>query len=433
MTETVVQVENVGKRFCRNLRRSLWYAVKDSALDLLGSGTCSTSLRKDEFWANQGISFELKKGQCLGLIGRNGAGKTTLLKMLNGLIKPDTGRIRLRGRVGALIALGAGFDPVLTGRENIYVNASILGLSRRQIKDIVDDVVAFAEIEEFIDAPVRTYSSGMQVRLGFSVASRLKPDIFLIDEVLAVGDYRFKTKAKRTIQETIHKGTAVAFVSHNLHEVAGVADRCVWLERGRVRECGTTDEVISHYLAQQDQDDRSTSTGYAFSPKRSGFARLHTCRTNIHGSDIQSNVPQPINETAQLLEIDVSFSMTEPVFDAAWHGINLSTDDGRYIGRAVLEDEICGEPGSTVHRRLELRLPHLLAGDYRVEYFVWLAGGTMLEGVQDLVRLRVTPELASQHLRSVSDRYVIHKMGDNSRGPLPLDLTLQSGVVSQHK
>src|SRR5206468_4283587 len=194
----LVHVEHVSRRFCRNLRRSLWYGIQDIARDLnpfgRNSSGGSSSLRKDEFWAVNDVSFELRRGECLGLIGRNGAGKTTLLKMLNGLIKPDCGCIEIRGRVGALIALGAGFNPILTGRENIYVNGAVLGLTKREIDEKIEEIIDFAEIREFIDSPVQSYSSGMQVRLGFAMASSLNPDILLLDEVLAVGDMGFQAK-----------------------------------------------------------------------------------------------------------------------------------------------------------------------------------------------------------------------------------------------
>ena len=168
-------------------------------------------LRTKEFWAVNNVSFELKRGECLGLIGRNGAGKTTLLKMLNGLIKPDAGRIEMRGRVGALIALGAGFNPILTGRENIYVNGSVLGLTKKEIGAKLDEIVDFAEIGDFIDTPVQNYSSGMAVRLGFAVASSIRPDVLLIDEVLAVGDISFVLRCLNRVSELLPT-TAVVFV-----------------------------------------------------------------------------------------------------------------------------------------------------------------------------------------------------------------------------
>ena len=191
--DVLICVEGVSKKFCRDLKRSLWYGVKDAVSDVFGREG-STDLRRDEFLAVNDVSFEVRRGECLGLVGRNGAGKTTLLKMLNGLIKPDHGRIEMRGRVGALIALGAGFNPILTGRENIYVNGSVLGLSRKEIDRKLEDIINFAEIGDFIDLPVQSYSSGMQVRLGFAVATAMEPDILLLDEVLAVGDDAFRSK-----------------------------------------------------------------------------------------------------------------------------------------------------------------------------------------------------------------------------------------------
>jgi lipopolysaccharide transport system ATP-binding protein len=250
MSEVLVKVEGVSKKFCRSLKRSLWYGVQDICGDLnpfRGNGSPVTThalsdrnprrplntngatesttsainfpimdhgqndLRREEFWAVSDVSLELKRGECLGLIGRNGAGKTTLLKMLNGLIKPDVGRIEMRGRVGALIALGAGFNPVLTGRENIYVNGAVLGLTKREIDGKIDDIIDFAEIREFIDSPVQSYSSGMQVRLGFSIATALKPDILLLDEVLAVGDAAFRVKCFNRIYDLLETA-AVIFV-----------------------------------------------------------------------------------------------------------------------------------------------------------------------------------------------------------------------------
>ena len=162
--DVLVRADHVAKKFCRDLKRSLWYGVQDTVCDLLGSNNSDPRLRRGEFWAVNEVSFELRRGECLGLIGRNGSGKSSLLKMLNGLIKPDRGFIEIRGRVGALIALGAGFNPILTGRENVYVNGSILGLTKREIDDRYDDIIEFADIGEFIDAPVQSYSSGMQVR-----------------------------------------------------------------------------------------------------------------------------------------------------------------------------------------------------------------------------------------------------------------------------
>jgi lipopolysaccharide transport system ATP-binding protein len=203
-------------------------------------------LRRDEFWAVKDVSFELKRGECLGLIGRNGAGKTTLLRLLNGLIKPDQGRVEMWGRVGAIIALGAGFNPILTGRENIYVNASVLGLSKREIDTQIDEIIDFAEIGEFIDMPVQSYSSGMSVRLGFAIATVLKPDILLLDEVLAVGDAAFRFKCHRRINEVL-KDAAVIFVSHDMPHIARICDKTLVLTHGEVHFFGATQAGMEVY------------------------------------------------------------------------------------------------------------------------------------------------------------------------------------------
>ena len=250
-SEALITVENVRKKFCRSLKQSLWYGMKDIGREMLSQTGHTDELRSGEFWAVNDASFELRRGECLGLIGRNGAGKTTLLKMLNGLIKPDQGRITMRGRVGALIALGAGFNPILTGRENIYVNASVLGLTKREIDAKIEEIIDFSEIREFIDAPVQSYSSGMQVRLGFAVATVLDPDVLLLDEVLAVGDMGFTIKCLNTVRKMMSR-TAVVFVSHSMQFVSQFCTRIVVMEKGAV-SCDTSsvgdgiDRYLSHF------------------------------------------------------------------------------------------------------------------------------------------------------------------------------------------
>jgi lipopolysaccharide transport system ATP-binding protein len=241
-SDTLVRVSGVSKKFCLSLKKSLWYGLCDMGRELTGrrrgggeqgpEGDGRAGLRPKEFWAVNNVSFDLKRGECLGLIGRNGAGKTTLLKMLNGLIKPDAGQIEMRGRVGALIALGAGFNPVLTGRENIYVNGSVLGLTKKEIDAKLDEIVDFAEIGDFIDTPVQNYSSGMAVRLGFAVASSINPDILLIDEVLAVGDLSFVFKCLNRIADILPR-CAVIFVSHQMPLVARTCSRVIVMDRGQ--------------------------------------------------------------------------------------------------------------------------------------------------------------------------------------------------------
>lgn len=233
MNDTLIKVDNVSKKFCSDLKKSLWYGVKDICEEVTGRGTVNSVLRSSEFWSVKDVSFELRRGECLGLIGPNGAGKSTLLKMLIGLVKPDKGRISMRGRVGALIELGAGFNPVLTGRENIYINGAVLGLTKNEITRKFDEIVEFAELAEFIDMPVQNYSSGMRVRLGFSVAAQLDPDVLLIDEVLAVGDVGFRSKCFNAISK-IQKNAAVIFVSHAMPQVARICNDVLLMNKGEV-------------------------------------------------------------------------------------------------------------------------------------------------------------------------------------------------------
>lgn len=263
--DVLVRVDRVSKKFCRSLKRSLWYGVRDILADVnpfarstdnqgANDANPDATLRTGEFWAVKDISFELRRGECLGLIGRNGAGKTSLLKMLNGLVRPDHGRIEMRGRVGALIALGTGFNPILTGRENIYVNGSVLGLTKREIDAKLDDIIDFADIREFIDSPVQSYSSGMQVRLGFAVATAMEPDVLLLDEVLAVGDAAFRNKCYRRVV-SLRKKAAVIFVSHSMDQVARICDRTLVMSKGNVVSLGSVDGGVMAYEHLNDQGD----------------------------------------------------------------------------------------------------------------------------------------------------------------------------------
>lgn len=230
--EILVKVEGVSKKFCKDLKRSLWYGLQD--LNPFGKSE-SNELRKDEFWAVKDVSFELRRGECLGLIGHNGAGKSTLLKMLNGLINPDQGKITMYGKVGALIELGAGFNPILTGRENIYNNGAVLGFTKEEIDSKVEAIIDFAEIHEFIDMPVQYYSSGMKVRLGFAVAAQMEPDVLIIDEVLAVGDLGFVLKCFKMIDKIL-PNTALIFVSHSMPMISRISTYLLMLNQG-----------VSHY------------------------------------------------------------------------------------------------------------------------------------------------------------------------------------------
>jgi len=230
--DVLVEVKGVSKKFSRSLKQSMWYGLKDMGSALFGINGNRSTLREGEFWAIKDVSFSLRRGECLGLIGRNGAGKSTLLKMLNGLIRPDEGSITMRGKIGALIELGAGFNPLLTGRENVFINGQLLGFSRKEIEKKLDAILDFAEIGEFIDSPVQNYSSGMKVRLGFAVAAQMEPDVMLVDEVLAVGDMGFVLKCFNKMDELRSK-TAMIFVSHGMPQVSRMCTDICLLTGGK--------------------------------------------------------------------------------------------------------------------------------------------------------------------------------------------------------
>ncbi len=244
----VIKVENVSKKYCKSLKRSMFYGVRDITRNAFGMSSNSSLLRKGEFWALDDVSFEVKKGETLGIIGPNGAGKTTMLKMLNGIFWPDIGRISIKGKVGALIAVGAGFHPMLSGRENIYLNGAILGMSRDDVNKKFDEIVAFADIGDFLDVSVKFYSSGMFVRLGFSVAVHCDPDVLLVDEVLAVGDKDFQIKCYQKMHDIKKMGTTIILVSHNEYTIREQTQKCLYIDEGSVKFLGSSEEAISFYI-----------------------------------------------------------------------------------------------------------------------------------------------------------------------------------------
>ena len=241
--EVAIKVEHVSKKYCKSLKRSMLYGIADIGRNAIGMSSHPNKLRKNEFWAVDDVSFEVKRGEVLGIIGPNGAGKTTLLKMLNGIFWPDKGKITIEGRVGALIQVGAGFHPLLTGRENVYINAAILGMTKKEVDEKFDDIVEFADIGDFLDTPVKFYSSGMFVRLGFAIAAHCEPDVLLVDEVLAVGDVGFRAKCYNRIAELM-ENCAVVIVSHSMPTIARISSKCVVLNSGHSIFQGTPEKAI---------------------------------------------------------------------------------------------------------------------------------------------------------------------------------------------
>jgi lipopolysaccharide transport system ATP-binding protein len=248
MVEAVLRMDRVSKRFRKGeLHDSLRDLVPALARRLVGRSV-DEELGAREFWALRDVSFEVARGEAFGIIGPNGAGKSTILKLLSGIMEPTRGSLEVRGRLSALIEVGAGFHPDLTGRENIFLNGTILGLKRREIRERLDSIVEFSGLADFLDTPVKRYSSGMYARLGFSVAAHVNPDILVVDEVLSVGDYAFQAKCAERMRAVVDGGSTVLFVSHNLRAVSGLCARTLLLDRGSVVAIGSTNEAIRRYM-----------------------------------------------------------------------------------------------------------------------------------------------------------------------------------------
>ncbi len=262
MSQTIIDCAQISKSYklgarrAKNVQMGAAFTMRDTFSDLMGSArrmirgkTRPKREQDDVFWALNDVSFEVKRGEVVGLIGRNGAGKSTLLKILSRIVEPTKGKARLRGRVASLLEVGTGFHPELSGRENIYLNGAILGMRRAEIDRKLDEIVAFSEIERFLDTPVKRYSSGMYVRLAFAVAAHLEPEILIVDEVLAVGDYAFQKKCLGKMHDVASgDGRTILFVSHNMGALNQLCDRGVLLENGSVTMIGPVDEVVNRYL-----------------------------------------------------------------------------------------------------------------------------------------------------------------------------------------
>jgi lipopolysaccharide transport system ATP-binding protein len=255
MPEPIIQVENLGKKYIightlQSPHGSLRDAITHTARGFVNKlKNPSLATDREDFWALQDLNFEVRQGERIGVIGRNGAGKSTLLKILSRITEPTTGRVQIKGRVASLLEVGTGFHPELTGRENVFLNGAILGMGKAEIKRKFDEIVAFAEVEKFIDTPVKRYSSGMYVRLAFAVAAHLEPEILVVDEVLAVGDVQFQKKCLGKMESVTEKeGRTIIFVSHQMAAIQNLCQRCIYLRKGRLIDDGVTDEIVRQYV-----------------------------------------------------------------------------------------------------------------------------------------------------------------------------------------
>jgi lipopolysaccharide transport system ATP-binding protein len=265
MSKTVIQVENIAKKYViahqersgnyKTFREAMTNAAKYVASSLIPGGKKDIGSGREEFWALKDVSFKIQQGDRIGIIGRNGAGKSTLLKILSRITEPTRGSIRIKGRVASLLEVGTGFHPELTGRENIFLNGAVLGMSKVEIQRKFDEIVAFAEVEKFLDTPVKRYSSGMYVRLAFAVAAHLEPEILIVDEVLAVGDAQFQKKCLGKMEDVGREGRTILFVSHNMAAIRTLCSRALLLRNGQLLLDSDTEAAVSNYLAEDDASD----------------------------------------------------------------------------------------------------------------------------------------------------------------------------------
>lgn len=244
----MIKLEHVSMKFNLGIEKN--FSVKQAFVDFF-SFKKKKKKKKDEFWALTDISFEVKKGEVIGLIGSNGAGKSTLLKIVSGVMKPTKGKVKVSGVISPMIELGAGFDMELTARENIFLNGAILGYSKQFLESKFDEIVEFSELKDFLDVPVKNFSSGMTAKLAFSIATIVDPEILIVDEILSVGDIKFQEKSKNKMLDMIKGGTTVLYVSHSLDSIRQLCDRVVWIEHGKMVKIGKTDEICDEYYDTQ--------------------------------------------------------------------------------------------------------------------------------------------------------------------------------------
>jgi lipopolysaccharide transport system ATP-binding protein len=352
-----VSVHRLRKKFHRGERHdSLRDLIPAVARKLTGRAKPDPrGLRDGDFWAIDDVSFEVRPGEALGIIGPNGAGKSTMLKLLTKILRPTTGRCEVRGRIGALIEIAAGFHPDLTGRENAYLQGAIMGMSRAEVAAVLDEIIDFAGVEAFIDTPTKRYSSGMNARLGFSIAAHVNPDVLIIDEVLAVGDMAFQQKCLERMRAFKAKGAAIVFVSHNMQAIADLCDRAIFL-KSSVRAEGPVLDVVRAYLTSSESKSLDAVGG----PVDIVARRF----TGADGSPVEAVTP------GALLRLEVDYVVNEPVDYLHFGMLALRSTDGLLVYYASIIGEEVGLINVEVGQRFTLRFDfrtHLARGQYHLE------------------------------------------------------------------
>ena len=367
-----VEVSGLSKRYVLGRSREHGYSTLRDALAALLRPSAWRREPAPELWALRDVSFSVDEGEALGIIGGNGAGKSTLLKVLSRVTEPSAGHARLRGRVASLLEVGTGFHPELTGRENVYLNGSILGLTRAEIRAAFDAIVAFAEVERFLDTPVKRYSSGMYVRLAFAVAAHLTPEILIVDEVLAVGDHAFQQRCLGRMGEVARSWRTVLFVSHGLHAIEQLCPRALLLAGGRIERLGPSREVVAQYLARRADEGRADAQGaadLAGVSQREGTGRARLTRLEL--LEAESDRPAASVPMGRAFRVRLHYDASTPL-PGATAGLAILGAEGERIVWTSSEDTGDALPVLNGRGALDclLRAANLLPGTYAFEAWI---------------------------------------------------------------
>ena len=363
MSDVVIEVRGLGKRY-RVGERERYFALRDVLMRALTAPFRNGHRSKpDYFWALRDVSFDVRQGEVVGLIGRNGAGKTTLLKILSRITRPTAGFAEIHGRVGSLLEVGTGFHSELTGRENIYLSGAILGMSKREIDQKHDAIVAFAEVERFLDTPLKHYSTGMQMRLAFAVAAHLEPEILLVDEVLAVGDLAFQKKCLGKMQEVSRSGRTIVFVSHQMNQIRRLCERVFWLEGGQIHKAGPAGVILGEYEA-------ALGSGQWKEDARSNGMRTKARFVQWQVDKAESNLPNLLT-TLGAVTVQFVIEVLAPI-ELGTHGIALFNSE-RQLMWAWATDQVKLGPGTHEFRYTFPTLP-LRPGSYCWQVSLWENG-----------------------------------------------------------
>jgi lipopolysaccharide transport system ATP-binding protein len=399
-----IAVEGISKRFVIDAQHRDTRLTERLA-SLMRSPFRGLGSSREEFWALRDVSFEVGEGEVVGIIGRNGAGKSTLLKILSKITYPTTGRFRVNGRIAALLEVGTGFHEELTGRENVFLNGSILGMKRREVEAKLDQIVEFAGVERFIDTPIKRYSSGMRLRLGFAVAAHLEPDVLIVDEILAVGDAGFQKKCLAAMDGLRNVGRTVLFVSHNMAAVENLCHRGIWIEGGRVQEDGAARAVIHSYMATFADTQRAGTDLMNVKGRRgSGEIRL----TGIEFMNVAGQ-PQLVTRSGDSIVIRLRYAATSVVKQVSI-GMRLSTDLGTLITdtstwhHGLELPDI--EPG-TGYLDLCIDSVNLLPGSYTISLAITGANAHFFDGMDHCARLEIETANIYNSGRILDNRYGI--------------------------